>query len=221
MDEVLTCARYPTKIVLIRHAESAGNIDATVYAHTHDAHLELSANGHKQSRAVGAEIRRLCGDAGVQIICSPYRRTRQTVEGVLKGAAFPQESLCEVIEEPRLREQEFGNLQDPKSMPGVMRLRRQVGAYYFRFKEGESGADVYDRVNDCIEDLHRFMRRPRWLTHGGDRPKTLLVVAHGLTIRLFLMKWFHWTVDQFHGCWNTDTEAHTRANWWARTMCSA
>jgi broad specificity phosphatase PhoE len=25
----------------------------------------------------------------------------------------------------------------------------------------------------------------------------MIVVSHGLTIRLFLMRWFHWTVEQF------------------------
>lgn len=31
---------------------------------------------------------------------------------------------------------------------------------------------------------------------------TLIIVSHGLTILLFLMKWFNWTVDQFEDLTN-------------------
>ncbi len=40
-------------------------------------------------------------------------------------------------EDPRLREQEWGNFQDPKVMEEVMQERRKIGAFYYRFPTGE------------------------------------------------------------------------------------
>lgn len=69
--------------------------------------------------------------------------------------------------EPRLREQEFGNLQGDEFIkyreeqtkviwagrtffPKLLRLFVasifQIGRFWYRFPTGESGADVYDRV---------------------------------------------------------------------------
>lgn len=50
--------------------------------------------------------------------------------------------------------------QDPDKMPEIMRERRSIGAFYYRFPDGESGADVYDRVDNFVEHLHRKFRRP-------------------------------------------------------------
>lgn len=36
----------------------------------------------------------------------------------------------------------------------------------------------------------------------GTAAETIVIVTHGLTARLFLMRWFHLTVDQFHSLYN-------------------
>jgi broad specificity phosphatase PhoE len=53
--------------------------------------------------------------------------------------------IAGVREEPRMREQDFGNLQDDR-MPVTKKLRNAYGRFFFRFPDGESAADVYDRV---------------------------------------------------------------------------
>lgn len=40
-------------------------------------------------------------------------------------------------EDPRLREQEWGNFQDPQQMEKIMQQRRETGAFYYRFPTGE------------------------------------------------------------------------------------
>jgi len=42
-----------------------------------------------------------------------------------------------VREDPRIREQEWGNFQDPLKMKSVMNERRKVGSFYYRFPTGE------------------------------------------------------------------------------------
>ena len=40
-------------------------------------------------------------------------------------------------EDPRIREQEWGNFQVPKELPKVMGERRKIGAFFYRFPTGE------------------------------------------------------------------------------------
>lgn len=45
------------------------------------------------------------------------------------------------------------------------------------------------------ESLFRSFERP-------SRPDTLVIVTHGLTMRLFCMRWFHWSVEYFQSLQN-------------------
>lgn len=42
----------------------------------------------------------------------------------------------------------------------------------------------------------------RTICWAGPEQDTVVIVTHGLTARLFLMRWFHLTVDQFHSLYN-------------------
>ena len=184
-------------------------------------------------------------------------------------------------EDPRLREQEWGNLQDPQVMKQAMEHRRKVGAFFYRFPTGErwachsscndlthhlpitspfplislsplhslsspyplstpshlpisspfhlispsplhslsspyplstpshlpipspfplsfkclfipnfgcsSGADVFDRVSMFLETLYRDM-------HRGLCGQNTVIVSHGLFCRVFLTRFFRWSV---------------------------
>ena len=56
--------------------------------------------------------------------------------------------------------------------------------------DGESGADVYDRVTTFIGSLHRDFEKEIF-------PLAIAIVSHGLTIKAFLMRWFKWSVEDF------------------------
>ena len=296
-DSVETASRqrYPRRVILIRHGESEGNTNLSIYKTKPDAALRLTAQGRQQALSKGRALREELGDSKVHFIVSPYTRTRETMHYILQ--AFSPEQYGSVVEDPRIREQEFGMFQDPEKMPEIMRERRKIGAFYYRFPDGESGADVYDRVDNFVEHLHRTFKRPaergknrrpqvvsRTDRHGrtrsmsdvktegrtydgrtpdpsptvrppqtlvtgagksagrvcapirraasidspelvgesaegealhplrraqsmddtaaGATAETVIIVTHGLTARLFLMRWFHLTVDQFHSLWN-------------------
>ncbi|KAI6686205.1 hypothetical protein NL676_032118 [Syzygium grande] len=68
--------------------------------------------------------------------------------------------------------------------------------FFFRFPEGESAADVFDSVSSFMESLWRDIDMNR---HHIDpsHDLNLIIVSHRLTSRVFLMKWFKWTVEQF------------------------
>jgi hypothetical protein len=61
-----------------------------------------------------------------------------------------------------------------------------------RFPGGESGSDVYNRVSIFEDHLIRDMKAGRF-----SQSTSLCLVTHGLTMRVFLMRWFNWTVESF------------------------
>ena len=70
----------PARIILIRHAESEGNIDKVVYGHTPDYARALSSLGEQQVEAASQRLRTLIGDETVVVCISPLWRTRRSFE---------------------------------------------------------------------------------------------------------------------------------------------
>jgi broad specificity phosphatase PhoE len=181
----------PQRIILLRHCESMGNVNPDIYATTPDNQIPLTDLGIKQAHQAGRELRELVKGGSVFFYYSPYVRTQQTF--AILHEYFPQASF---MEEPRLREQEWGNYQDPKLMPVLFGEREKIGAFYYRFPSGESGADVYDRVSTVIGTLIRDFRKRSF--------DNVILVTHGLFCRLFLTRWYHWTIEKFHALENLE-----------------
>jgi broad specificity phosphatase PhoE len=177
----------PRRILLIRHGESEGNVDKTVYGLKPDYALRLTDRGRAQARAAGLALREMLGDDSVMAYVSPLFRTRETFRGLAEAFAPGQVAHRE---DPRLREQEWGHLRDAADCDRVDAERDAYGTFYFRIPDGESAADVFDRVSDFLDTLHRDFEKP-------DFPPACLLVTHGMTLRLFLMRWFHLTVEDF------------------------
>jgi len=175
----------PKRIILLRHGESEGNVDKDVYSHTPDHKIALTSKGLMQAFTAGEEIRKIIGMESIHAYVSPYLRTRQTLAEAAKGL-----KILKSHEDPRLREQEWGNFRSPEDTEKFQKVRYEYGPFYYRFPDGESGADVYDRVSTFFETLFRDFKNENY-------PTNTLIVTHGLTIRLFLMRWYHNGVDTF------------------------
>ncbi|KAK3140762.1 hypothetical protein QOZ80_5AG0405470 [Eleusine coracana subsp. coracana] len=198
------CARrLPKRIILVRHGESQGNLDMSAYTTTPDYRIPLTPLGADQARAAGRRIRDVvsANNWKVHFYVSPYARTRATLREI--GRAFPRDRVIGVREECRVREQDFGNFQVEERMRAVKETRQRFGRFFFRFPEGESAADVFDRVASFLESLWRDIDMGR-LEQDASCETNLVIVSHGLTSRVFLMKWFKWTVDQFERLNNFD-----------------
>ncbi|EFC44725.1 predicted protein, partial [Naegleria gruberi] len=184
----------PKRIFLIRHGESEGNINSHIYSIKPDNKIELTAKGIQQADEAGKKLKEIIGDESVIFIVSPYRRSVQTFEGIANH--FGGMENVTVKEDPRLREQDFGNFQDPADIKIRQEERRRFGSFYYRFPSGESGSDVYCRVSSFCGSLFRSMENQR------QPYENYVLVSHGLTCRLFLMRYFQWSVDTFHALWN-------------------
>ncbi|PYI66750.1 histidine phosphatase family protein [Arthrobacter livingstonensis] len=175
----------PRQIIMVRHGLSAANLDQTIYNRIPDYRIPLTEQGVAQAKVAGEQIRRQLDGQKVCVYVSPYLRAYQTLEALELG-----DLVDRTMEEPRLREQDWANFQNPEEIAGQKELRNAYGHFFYRFREGESGSDVYDRVSSFLETLHRHWSTPDYA------PNTLLV-THGLTMRLFCMRWFHWSVEYF------------------------
>mmetsp|Transcript_12725 Transcript_12725/g.15795 ORF Transcript_12725/g.15795 Transcript_12725/m.15795 type:complete len:274 (-) Transcript_12725:1171-1992(-) len=176
--------RNVRRIILVRHGESVGNVDATVYGKMPDNIQELTSWGKEQAVRAGRRLKGIIGREDVRFVISPYKRSHETFHRMAEALNEKQYSY---IEDPRLREQDWGNFQDLESMAQQQKERRRFGVFYYRFEEGESGADVYDRVSSFMETLHRDSERAQ--------PKNYVLISHGITIRMFLARYYHWPVD--------------------------
>ncbi len=185
----------PGRIILVRHGESEGNVDDTIYERMPDHRIPLTAKGIEQARATGQIIRAALGEESVQAYVSPYVRGRQTLEALRLPVAER-----DVRAEPRLREQDWANFQDPADIARQREERDRYGHFYYRFTHGESGSDVYDRVSTFLESMHRT-----FTTEAA--PRNVVIVTHGLTMRLFCMRWFHWSVEYFESLENPGNAA--------------
>ena len=213
--------RAPRRIVLIRHGQSQGNVDETAYVTTADWRIPLTVHGRQQAANAGQNLRDVLGERPTMWYVSPYVRTQQTLTELVKRAGG--HSLG-VREEPRIAEQQFGNFQNVEEVLAAKEERARFGRFWYRFPSGESGLDVFNRTTSFISTLFRDMSAiHNMLTPdhagGGDYvrfeynnddsslenddssldndefPQNIVIVTHGLTLRLFLMRWLRWYVS--------------------------
>jgi broad specificity phosphatase PhoE len=177
----------PKRIILIRHGQSEGNIDKSVYTRKPDYALDLTELGQKQAIEVGRHLSDVLKLEACGLYVSPFYRARQTadeIEDFLLRVSFR-------IEYPTLREQEWSTcLRLTDDNKEVEEERDKIGPFYYRFENGESVADVFLRVSDFISTLHRDFEKKSF-------PENCIIVGHGMTNRVFLMRWFHMTVEEF------------------------
>lgn len=217
--------RLPKRIILVRHGESLGNVDESAYATIPDWRIPLTDKGYEMAVASGEKILSILGgdkSAPLFFYCSPYLRTKQTLHGLLK--ALGENRIEGVREEPQLTgfrtysifyiqihkilkhqthfmwiylEQQFGNFQSFEIVSRLKQERNAYGRFYYRFPEGESGLDVYNRVTAFIATLYR-----EWSRIPNIENVTVIMVCHGLSLRLFIMRWFRYTVSDFENSCN-------------------
>lgn len=174
----------PKRIILVRHGQSEGQVDPEAYATIPDHKIALTDLGRNQAMWAGMRVKEVCGTKPSLITyCSPHLRSVQTLDAMHVATG-------KVYQDPRLREQEWGNFHSAAETAKAQEERYRYGPFYYRFPSGESGADAYDRVSAFLETMHRDFEK-------DDYPENALIVSHGMTIRLFVMRWFHVSVDEF------------------------
>lgn len=156
-------------LIIIRHAESTANVNTNVYFSTPDSAIPLSPKGEEQAGQLAEVLAKESVDA---IWCSPYTRTRATLEPYLRT------NKVEYRESVLLREQEWPDLRSAKERE-ILLFRRDRSNNGFFFKD--TGYESYAQVADRAET---FLAR---LTQSHDPEATVVIMSHEVTIRMLLM----------------------------------
>jgi broad specificity phosphatase PhoE len=204
----------PEKLVLIRHGQSAGNVDEAMYAITPDNAMPLTDLGWDQARKAGEVLKEKMITSGesVHFIVSPYVRTVETFHGIVSAWCDPDgdefaciddhnrkvdawyERLTELgltwNEDSRIREQDFGNYQTPEVTKRAKEERHRFGAFYYRFNNGESGSDVFDRVSTFLDSL--------WRSFETNKSQNYVLITHGIVLRVLMARYFRYTISQLN-----------------------
>lgn len=191
------------RVFLVRHGESQGNVDPSVHARMADHAIPLSERGHEQALEAGRRLAALLEGLHptgprphVRLWTSPYRRTRQTADGLQAGAAG---WVTDRREHVLLCEQQFGLFDGvpdeelparfPQEFAHYDKQVRFEGRFWARMPLGESRFDVATRVHQAFGTFQRDLQR-----HGIDH---LVIVCHGVTLRAFVMMWCHLSPEWF------------------------
>jgi broad specificity phosphatase PhoE len=127
----------PSFIYLIRHGESEGNVDNSIYSHTPDWKINLTKKGEEQATEAGVKLAKDFVEEWINvperkrliIYTSPWYRTRQTAK--LINRSFN----AEIREDPRIREQEWGNYAEEHSKQKIERERKEFGTFFYESYE--------------------------------------------------------------------------------------
>lgn len=150
-----------TTLVLVRHGETAWNVEGRIQGHLD---IPLNETGLAQADATG---KRLSAERFDAIYSSDLIRAYRTASPAVADPAK------EIVREPRLRERHLGVLQ---GLTGEEAVARQAAAWKaFKARDpaallagGESLGEFAGRIVDFIEE--------KLETHAGGR---VLVVTHG------------------------------------------
>lgn len=177
------------RVILIRHGKSEANFDRNILAKKPDYAIELIEEGIQQAYECG---QKLLNDYVIEnnyysntaYYVSPYWRTRQTYREIVKSIPY-----VKYYEDPRLREQEWGTTFDLLDAD-IEKVRASYGHFYYRFPGGESCSDLYDRMSGFLDTLYRDFEK-------DNHPDNTIIISHGMAIRVFLMRFFHLSVEEF------------------------
>lgn len=178
-------------------------MDKSVNRYTSNHKVELTQRGHKQAKDAGLVLRQFLqhelfvdtthhpNPRSISFITSPYCRARETCSDIVEGIEDLPDVNYSIYEEPRMREQDFGNFQSTaEEMNKIWEERAHYGHFFYRIPHGESAADVFDRISSFNETLFRKFEQP-------DFPNILVLVTHGIWARVFLMRWFKWSYEEY------------------------
>lgn len=160
--------RWPDRLWVVRHGESAGNVardaahvagDAEIDIAMRDVEVPLSALGEEQSGALGRWFAEMAPSHRPDVVLtSPYLRAVRTAAIINEQGGLAAE-FSKFIADERLREKEFGIL-DRLTRLGIEKrhadqaeFRRLLGKFYHHPPGGESWCDVILRLRSVLDTV--------------------------------------------------------------------
>lgn len=166
---------WPKELVLVRHAESEGNVLADHERGSlviPSSRFGLTERGRKQAEHTGAYLRERYRNGFDTYYYSHYKRVQETGRILFPDARF--------YEEPRLAEgsrgiwSEMTATEIAERYPHEAARKQKEGHYDYRPIGGENWPDVEQRIHSFLGTLARDCER-----------ECVLIVVHGFWLHLF------------------------------------
>lgn len=166
-----------TKVYLVRHCESLGNLRQVIQG---SSDLDISECGAHQLTCLRRRFDNVHLDA---IYSSPLTRAYKTAQAV-RG-----DKQIEIIKDPRLREMDFGCIEQKSRAWFVENYPSEYDTFINSFSklvtpDGESTAEVYDRVSEAFFELVQ-----------KNKGKTFAIASHGGALRTLLARLMYECTD--------------------------
>lgn len=176
---------WPRRLVLVRHAESEGNIrnssERAKYEISTHAY-PLTKRGCEQARITGAYITEHFGNFDARYV-SYYMRSKQTMKIMHPGA--------KIYEDPRLAEAQRGiwHTMTPDQValrfPEEVARKEREGLYHYRPLGGENWPDIELRIHSFLGTMNR-----------DYEDNDVEIVGHGHWIILFQRLIDRFSIDE-------------------------
>lgn len=155
-------------LYLVRHGESTGNNQGL----HQDSKTPLSEKGLQQAEELAKRFERIDLDI---CICSPFVRTRQTAEAILRRKNIEILYDDRIVETKRPTEIEGKSIHDPD----VIKIKKEIEANKDKsewyYSDEEKPSDIIARALSFIHDLEQ------------RKEENVLVVTHGEFMRTMVL----------------------------------
>jgi probable phosphoglycerate mutase len=158
----------PTRVLLLRHAESA---DPTIF-HGAESDVDLSPRGRRQAERIADHLKTL---SPVVVVSSAMRRALETARPIA-GACGVGVEVEALLHERRVGPTMSGTPTGDPSGPWPATLRRWLAGETWY---APPGAESFDDIRERVVPVWRGVTE----RHEG---RTFAVVAHGMVIRVLL-----------------------------------
>lgn len=176
---------WPRLLVLVRHAESEGNIrskDERVAFGVSTQQYRLTERGREQAEITGDYLRNRFGSFDIHYV-SYYHRSKETM-----NIMYPE---ARVYEDPRLAESQRGiwhtmtEEQIKNHFPEELKRKAREGLYHYRPFGGENWPDVELRIHSFLGTLSR-----------DYDDQQVIIVVHGHWLLLFQRLIEHFSIEE-------------------------
>ena len=176
------------KIIIVRHGQSEGNVNPSLYMSIPDHKIQLTELGKKQAEEAGRMIKKIVKEEPLDIYYSPYKRTKQTWEGIKKG--LDRNNMIEE-EDSRLREQQHTMFKSSEHRKAKFKEQKEFSMFYYKFgKGGESVADVLTRISTFLTEL-------RVEKKVFNRQNDCIIVAHEIALKSMILKFYKLSTEDY------------------------
>eukprot|EP00928_Gymnodinium_smaydae_P058141 TRINITY_DN41361_c0_g1_i1.p1 TRINITY_DN41361_c0_g1~~TRINITY_DN41361_c0_g1_i1.p1 ORF type:complete len:246 (+),score=47.37 TRINITY_DN41361_c0_g1_i1:36-740(+) len=188
-------------VLLVRHGETDGNAQARVQPPSEP----LSVIGRQQAAKLGAALKAAeqRGDYHIAVaLVSDLARTKETAKGVFDELGYEGR---DVRDEALLQERNFGELRG-QLYASFAEKYGNVFAEEFAPPGGETWQQFRERVREAWSIITRTAM-PLPSTQAGSPEKALLVVTHGLVLKVIAEEFLDLPSGSSNGWRNTSVTA--------------